>query len=99
MSIEVPQPQPVRAVLAARRASVRGLARAVGYSEGHLLEVINGYREPSDQLRTRVAEALGEPEETLFRPSGSRSSRTRRPGDSTLRRVVFNHGRESAGEA
>lgn len=63
----VPRPQPVRAVLADRRITVKALAQSVGVNPHSLGRIVNGYNEPWPALRRRIAETLELPEAALFR--------------------------------
>ena len=42
------------------------MAKILGIDEAHLSKVINGFREPSDHLRTQIAEILHSDPEWLF---------------------------------
>ncbi len=42
------------------------MAKILGIDEAHLSKVINGFREPSDQLRTQISEILHSDPEWLF---------------------------------
>lgn len=66
----VPRPQPIRAVLADRRITVKALAEAVGCNPHSLSRICNGYVWPWPALRHRCAEALELPEAALFRADG-----------------------------
>jgi hypothetical protein len=66
--MSVPDPQPVKAVLAARRVSVRAVARHLGLSPGWCGRVINGWEPASAEFRRGVARLLSRPEAELFRP-------------------------------
>lgn len=83
----MPEPQPLKAVLALRRISNRGLARAVGVTPAWLGKVINGHVPPSDDLVSKITAALDMPTEQLFRPV-DRPRRRRQPGDDDLVQVA-----------
>jgi|ERR1700761_5237452 transcriptional regulator with XRE-family HTH domain len=42
------------------------MAKMLGIDEAHLSKVINGFREPSEQLKTQIAEILQSDPEWLF---------------------------------
>jgi transcriptional regulator with XRE-family HTH domain len=42
------------------------MAKILGIDEAHLSKVINGFREPSDQLRSQISEILHSDPEWLF---------------------------------
>lgn len=42
------------------------MAKMLGIDEAHLSKIINGFREPSDHLRTQIAEILHSDPEWLF---------------------------------
>src|SRR5262249_54097614 len=42
------------------------MAKILGIDEAHLSKVINGFREPSDQLKVQIAEILHSDPEWLF---------------------------------
>lgn len=50
---------PVRVYREWRSLTARALATAAGVSAGHLSDIEAGRRQPSDDVRTRLAEALG----------------------------------------
>lgn len=54
------------------------LAQMVGLDETMLSRILNGFREPSQQLRARIAELLDRDENWLF-DSGLESRPTARP--------------------
>jgi transcriptional regulator with XRE-family HTH domain len=86
----VPDPQPVKAVLAARRISVRGLARHLGLSPGWVGRVVNGWEPASAEFRQGVARLLDRPEHELFR---------RRPVERPVERVEQYPGDSRIGQA
>lgn len=47
------------------------LAKMLGMDESVLSRIINGLREPNEELRTRIATVLGRDEQWLFKPSES----------------------------
>ena len=52
------------------------LAQCLGMDESILSKIVNGFREPSDELRARIASLLESEEEWLFQridPPGARS--------------------------
>ena len=51
----------IRVVRAVRGLGQRELAKLIGFSNAYLSQVENGHREPSLDLLTKVAEAVGEP--------------------------------------
>jgi len=73
----VPVPHPIKAVIAARRITIRELAGPAQCNPHTLGRVINGWVQPWPALIERCAEALGEPETALFRslpdPTGIRT--------------------------
>lgn len=44
------------------------LAQALGLDESLLSRILNGFRQPSPQLKRRIATLLGSDEEWLFKP-------------------------------
>ncbi|MGC1295676.1 MAG: helix-turn-helix transcriptional regulator [Alloacidobacterium sp.] len=42
------------------------MAKMLGIDEAHLSKIVNGFREPSDDLRTRIAEILHSDPSWLF---------------------------------
>lgn len=67
-----PLPQPIKAVLAMRRISVRQLSIEVGHPEISLGQVVNGRRRAPADLRRRLSQRLDLPEAALF-TDGARS--------------------------
>ena len=63
----LPQPHPIKAVLAERRMTNAAVASRVGCNPSTLGRVLNGYISPWPALRARRAEYLGRPEPDLFR--------------------------------
>ncbi len=45
------------------------LARTLGMDETRLSKIVNGFREPNDETRQRIAEALNSDKEWLFEPA------------------------------
>jgi transcriptional regulator with XRE-family HTH domain len=62
----VPQPHPIKGVLADRRITLVELASPARCNRGTLGRVVNGYQEPWPALRERLAAYLDLPEEDLF---------------------------------
>ncbi len=60
-------PHPIKAELAMRRIPNTRFAEQVGLNAASLGRVINGHLTPWPALRARCAEALGIPEDELFR--------------------------------
>ncbi len=56
----------IKLILIRRGLRAYWLAGQLGISQSTLSEVIAGRRKPSAELRARIAEILGEPEEVLF---------------------------------
>lgn len=81
--MEVPEPQPAKAVLALRRISQKCVAAQLGVSPIHLGRVLNGWSRPSARLAKELAELLGKPVEELFRPEDLERL-TSHPGDRVL---------------
>jgi hypothetical protein len=67
-SVQRPQPQPVKAAMAARRLTVRAAAASVPCHEHHLSRVLNGYVRPSARVRDALVRLLDAPEGELFWP-------------------------------
>lgn len=63
-----PQPQPAKAILAARGLSQREAARRLGCSHEWAWRVLNGWQPPSARFRQGLAELLQVEESELFDP-------------------------------
>jgi hypothetical protein len=74
----VPEPHPVKAVMAERGITVRAAARFLEMHEVYLGRVLNGWEEPSRRVRSGLSRLLGLPEADLFRPPQPRQAL--RPG-------------------
>ena len=78
------RPHPAKAVLAARRISVRAVADRLEMNEQHVSRVLNGHAPTSGAFRTRLAVLLDMPEQLLFHADPPQQRAVRYPGDSTL---------------
>jgi transcriptional regulator with XRE-family HTH domain len=77
----VPEPHPVKALLATRRVSVRALARQLDLTPRWVGRVLNNWEPASAEFRRRVAELLDRPEAELFHP---RQPVGQYPGDARI---------------
>jgi transcriptional regulator with XRE-family HTH domain len=50
------------------------LAQMVGIHESLLSKIVNGFRDPGAEMRTRIAAVLGTDEEWLFSPEATATS-------------------------
>ena len=57
---------PLSAVLESQERSLSWLARKTGKSPSYVLRVVTGERRPSEDFRSKAADALGVPEAMLF---------------------------------
>ena len=82
-AIDRPSPQPVKAILAARRITGRDVARSMSLTPAQVSRVLNGWQDGTQEFRAGLAEMLGLPVEVLFRPPRPRRSsklKTASPG-------------------
>jgi transcriptional regulator with XRE-family HTH domain len=64
--LELPRPQPAAGVIRMSGLRQADVAAAVGCSEGHLSDVLNGRRHPSAILGRALEQLLEVPAELLF---------------------------------
>lgn len=57
---------PLAAVLESQERNQAWLARKTGKSAAYVTKVLNGTRRPSDDFKSRSAEALGVPTDLIF---------------------------------
>jgi transcriptional regulator with XRE-family HTH domain len=62
------RPHPVVGVLALERIRYADIARRLGYSQVHIMNVVNGRSRPSPELARKIADLAGVPVEAAFRP-------------------------------
>ena len=60
------------------------LAKSLGIDETILSKIVNGFREPSQELRGRIANLLQTDEEWLFERANAAHTSNGTPGDSKI---------------